>query len=806
MKKTQYIELYNIIKKTKVTFIAIIIFVTMGLTFFFGLTWSGKVIENSADEYFSAGNLVDINVVSPFGFNDSDVDNFSNTDNVSDAEGFYTAYEFFEFDKSIYEVRIVSLTQKINTPMIMEGEIPVNQNEIALEYNFAKTKGIKVGDSISFMDSQTLSPLKGKNFTVKALMKTATNLGIQTDLYGLSNNAIPVNCLMFAPKDSFNSEYYSGYTDVGVRFSTLRKDNYFSDDYKTKVIELKNSFLSEISAMAKFSGFSLDELSHLISTSLDNTSRIPLTMSVNIFDKLKYSMAGLFVIIGLLVCYFAVSRIVYDNTTLIGTKKALGFTQAEIVSTYILYAGLGALIGSILGALFARFLFENILINTVGKYYLFNKIIYHFEFLPVLIFALGEILIQIVTVYVACRRLFKRKTLKLLQGVETPKAKKRFYEKSKLFNKLSLFSKTVINNFFNDKRRVISTIVGIGACASLVVCAITLNNNILGSFTKQYDKIYDFDQIVYYDSTKETFELEETLIDNGITNYSKIYSTIVYLNMPNGKNVHTYLYVGESDEINKIIHLYDLDGENYTFTKGVWSSCSYQEEFGTKVGENIVFTDFSSRKHEIKVDGFFEYYLLNNLLIMDNETFKEEFDTEFLPNAILLDSNGVDYSYLAQKLKDSIGFIFLSNDYDMKKYSFEGFSSVFTIIVAIYMLLAVAMAFLVLLNLFVMFVQEKKRELLTLKINGYSNKDAKRYIYLDTILLSVIGIILGLLFGTIMADLSLSAYKNESIYFISGINLMGCIIGIAFTAILTVITSLIALRKIKTFNLTSANE
>ena len=170
------------------------------------------------------------------------------------------------------------------------------------------------------------------------------------------------------------------------------------------------------------------------------------------------------------------------------------------------------------------------------------------------------------------------------------------------------------------------------------MCAITLNNNILGSFTKQYDKIYDFDQIVYYDSTKETLELEETLIDNGITNYSKIYSTIVYLNMPNGKNVHTYLYVGESDEINKIIHLYDLDGENYIFTKGVWSSCSYQEEFGTKVGENIIFTDFSSRKHEIKVDGFFEYYLLNNLLIMDNETFKEEFDTEFLPNAILLNS------------------------------------------------------------------------------------------------------------------------------------------------------------------------
>ena len=637
-------------------------------------------------------------------------------------------------------------------------------------------------------------------------MKVATNLGVQTDLYGLSNETIPVNCLMFAPKVSFNSEYFIGFTDVAIRFFALREYNYFSKEYKDKVIELKDSFVSKISTAPNFSVFSIEELNRLISTSLDNASRIPLSMSVEIFDNLKYSMAALFVIIGLLVCYFAVSRIVYDNTTLIGTKKALGFTKGEIVLTYLLYAGFAALFGSIFGAFAARFVFEDILLNAVKQFYLFNKIIYHFEFLPILIFATGEILIQMVTVYIACERLFKKETIKLLQGGEIPKAKQRFYEKTKIFSKLSLFNKTVINNFFNDKRRVISTIIGIGACTSLVVCAITLNNHILGSFTKQYDQIYNFDTVVYLKSSKDTREIEETLANNGITNYSKIYSTNVYFNMPNGKNVVGGVYVGESDEINKIINLYDLEGKKHSFSKGIWSSCSYQEEYGTKIGETLNVTDFSTNVHQLKIDGFFEYYLLNNLLIMDSKTFEEEFGVVFTPNTILLSLDGVDFNYLSKELNGKDGFIFLSNDYDINEYSYEGFSSVFVIIVAVYMLLAVAMAFLVLLNLFVMFVQEKKQEILTLIINGYSRKKAKKYIYLDMAVLTVIGIIIGILFGTIMENISLSAYKNETMYFISGIDLTGCLIGVVFTVLLTVITSAIALKRIKTFNLTSANE
>jgi putative ABC transport system permease protein len=125
--------------------------------------------------------------------------------------------------------------------------------------------------------------------------------------------------------------------------------------------------------------------------------------------------------------------------------------------------------------------------------------------------------------------------------------------------------------------------------------------------------------------------------------------------------------------------------------------------------------------------------------------------------------------------------------------------------VAIYIALSVLMAIVVLLNLNVMFIDEKKRELIVLMINGFSGKDAKRYIYYDTIVLTAIGIILGLVLGCIMGSITVGAIEPSTATFVKDVDWLAVGIGVVGSALLALIMSLISLRRIPRFNLTDIN-
>lgn len=853
MKKTQWIELFHIIRKTKVTFIAIILFVTMGMALFFGITWSGDSIEASANDFLVKGSLAELDMQYVYGFDKSFAAEAGLLDGVKKAEGYYQAYEFLPYGGKTYVVRITSLTDECNKPLQVNGSIPQKCGEIAVEGSWAKEHGVSVGDRIVFShdsgepdilpvvinteitelparlaeqssaaDTDGMRYLLTDTFTVTALVETAPYLSNSSDMYGISYpDAIPVNCLMFADISSFDESAFPGYTNIAIKTTESDEKDYFAKGKQLQLNKMKDRLLSFASAYTDEKNEKLTEKKQLlhdlgvdnteaisnyscsIVTYEDNPSVIAINMMSAIFEKLRYSMAGLFVIIGVLVCFFTISRIVYESAALIGTKKALGFTGREITYTYLLYAGAAALVGATCGALGARFVVEPILLTAISEVYQFCSIIYTFEILPAVLFGLLEVALQMLAVYIACRSVFKKDTLLLLSGDGASSAKKRFYEKTFLWKKLSLYSKTIINNFFNDKRRVFSTVIGVTACSSLVVCALTLNNHILGSFDRQYSDVYSFDGIVYFDADAERDEIDSVLERNKIK-YTPVYSTHIALNSPNGKSIATYLYAAEKDDLKKIMHIADLDGKN-TFNGGFWSSCSYAEAFHAVPGDVLDFTDENKAQHRVPADGFFEYYLINNLIVTDAQSFGTEFDMGYKPNTYFISSGGYDFDSLSDELSRCKGFIYLSNDYEVSKASFNAFSDIFSIIVMVYFVLAAAMALLVLLNLFVMFVSEKKRELLTLLVNGYGIRDAKRYIWLDTLVLTVVGVLIGLVFGTVMADISLDAYKNETIYFLSGFDLEACLIGIAVSVLLSIGTMMIALRRITKFKLTEIN-
>ena len=857
MKKTQWIELLHMIRKTMVTFTAITIFVAMGIGLFFGIPWSAQSLTEASEKSYSKGKLHDLDIQYAFGMDDDTVAEIEKIDGVSEAEGYYQAYEFMRLNGENFQVRFISLTEKINVPFKVIGNLPQKNGEIAVENYWAEKHNVSVGDKLTFLhdkenktafvtqiakadtsellslmseqpetDEDGMNYLLTDTFTVTATVELPQYLSRYTDSYGVSYpDSIPVTCLAFVSEESFDMSAFAGYTNIAVRSDELRKYKRASDEYQKGVNELKekvsiftqaysdeknSEIRDKIEQIGKFaelpeSAENIDSIQCSVITSLFIDSIYSIDNVRIIFDKLGISMAGMFVIIGFLVSFFTVSRIVNDNTVQIGTKKSLGIKNSEIYKFYFLYVGAACVAGAILGFLIAAFIVEFIIMTVMNDVFVYDGWEHYFRILPVLCFFAIELTLKCISAFIPCRSLLKKKTLILLKGEEPPKVKRRFYESFGIWKKLSLFSKTIVNNFFNSKKRLFSTVMVIASCTSLVVCALTINNNISGSFERQYENDYKFDGILYFDpNVSDTSEIESVLESENL-DYIKGYTTSMFFESPDNINIVASLKITDSPNISKLIRFYDMDGKEFKIENGLYSSCSLAKHYDMKPGTEINWKDYRMNNHNTKIENFFENYLLGNTFFMDAETYENELGEKYKPNIFFVDMKNKSFNEMTDKLYGCEGFIYLRNDYFMSKDLFKGMSSSFKIIVVVYLIISIVTALLVLLNLFAMFISEKKRELITLMINGYTLKDAKRYIYLDSIILAVFGIAVGVVFGALMGSLSMRTLINERMFFILAPDAKACIIGMIFSAILTAATCLIALKQINKFKLTDNN-
>ncbi|MCQ2386934.1 MAG: FtsX-like permease family protein [Clostridia bacterium] len=700
--------------------------------------------------------------------------------------------------------------------------------------------------------------LKSTTFTITGIIKTSEFISVFEDTYGVNpKTGCAINGIVYVDIDAFNENAFMGYSSIMAKSNDLKEIVCFDDEYSEEIenIKTKNKTKIEEHFHTKYERYISDiqdfqdgvsektaeidmqigmfgalsqtgilltakknlllEISEYYKSVLENdfeykcsidgrtsnTSFCAIKTILKAYGKLRYSLCALFVIVGTLVCYFAVSRNVFEQTKLLGTKKALGMTRKEIFASLGLFSLVSTLIGIILGTVVARFVVEPVLVNALNGSYGYNSVVYTFHIESVIIFAVIELFLIIGATYLASRAILKRSANSLLTGGTNNDFKEKKYMKTKIYKKSSLLTKTIINNLFHDKRRALATIVGILGIASLIVSSFSLNNFIKGSFKEQSNNVSFYDTLIYEDSSEnKNTEIKDYLNDKNIE-YSEIMSTYVIMNTPDDQHVASSLFVVDDSE--SFLNLFNIENKNKKIDKvnGYYSSISYSEEYKVKDGGNISLTDMQGQTHEVKIDAFFNYYLMQNQFIVDRATYEKDFNESFRPNSIILKKGAVSLDTLKTELKDFEGYINIKDFYSESKKSFDGFASVFSIVVGLYIVLAVVMAFIVINNLLTMFINEKKTELTVLMINGFYKKQAKRYIYFDTIFLTIVGLILGIILGVLMGNISLKAFKTASTYMISGINWIAILYGFLITCFLTFIVSLMNLAKINKFKL-----
>lgn len=817
MKKTRWIELFYNIRHTLVSFIAVVLFVALATALFTGIKWTKKGVGASVEKEYTDGNLHHFALNYPYGFDEAFVTGLVKDGIVQKADGIYETYRNFQLNDKRCQARVVSLTETIDRPYVLEGELPASSGEAAVKAYWAEQNGVKIGDSITLKNDGTGNELLTDTFRITGLVGAAEYMGKFADGNGPSPlSPTPVNVVLFVSKDSMNVSAFGGYTRVAAQADALSGLTTGTAAYEnesdrisaelTKAVEpyvkAKNAEMTE---KAERFGLSAPEYQATVESRLVNVSFSGIQSVMDTFGKMQYSLVALFVVIGVLICYSTVSRLVYDQTTLIGTKKAVGFTTKDIVVPFLLYSGLASALGSLLGTLAGRFFVEPVLIDSVKESYRFHRTVYYFGLWDSLFFALVQLVLILITALVASVSISKKPALKLLSG-ETEETKIRDPEKWPFFRRLSFLNKTIVLNFLKDKRRVFATLVGIIGCTALVVSALSMYNNLVGSFTRNMEKVSQYDTMVYFSGDEETKEkLIELFRENGLR-YSETFRTNGVMQTPEGEGLVTELYVSDSPEFHDLYHLYDLSSGNECIPQnGVWVNAAYKRTFHAKKGDTLYFTDASGQKRGFPVEGIFEFTLLNYQIVLPRALYEEAFGTEYRANAFMVQA-GEKFDLLSEAALPMEPDLRVTDYYSVKKSTLNSIAVIARAVVFLYVALSAVLSVLLLFNLFTMFVSEKKRELITLMMNGFSRKDAEKYIYADVRFLCVIGIVLGLILGVVMGGVSLESFNNHSTYFLNRINVPALLIGAAFTAVLTHVMCRLALRKVKGFELADINK
>ena len=529
----------------------------------------------------------------------------------------------------------------------------------------------------------------------------------------------------------------------------------------------------------------------------------------NVTTRLSFSMALLFVVVGLLVCYSAVSRIVHEQVVQIGTKKALGLRGREITASLLLYSSLAVILGAIVGIVVGVVAVEGIINNALLGRFRIDSITPHFDALQALIITGLELLLVLGATWFACRGILKKHAIELLRGEAPTSGRTRFYERWKFWERLPLFTQTVVNNCVNDSRRVFSTVVGVAGCTALIVTALMLNDDVLKSYDRHLEDVYGFDTIAYVDDAGDSAlsAAAAQAQGKGLAHVSVLIRRMA-MDLPDGQMSSVRVVAPEDVEaFGELYHIDPVADEIPVVGQdGIWVSRAFGDHFGVKPGDTIPFDAVDGEVHNLRIAGYYEFYLTFYEVVMSRELYEAEFADPYKANALLVDTGETGFDAFKASLAGIEQLDSVVNEAEVQGGNFRSFASVSKTVVMVYLALAVLMAIVVLLNLNVMFINEKKRELIVLMINGFSVRDAKRYIYNDSIVLTLLGIALGVVLGTLMGSFTVSCLEPESAYFLKDIDPLAAAAGVIGSAVLAFCMGAIALRRISAFDLVDINK
>lgn len=460
----------------------------------------------------------------------------------------------------------------------------------------------------------------------------------------------------------------------------------------------------------------------------------------------------IFFLVAALVCLTTMTRMVEEQRVQIGSLKAMGYSGLAISRKYLLYGLLPSLTGGVFGLVIGYILFPKMIFTAYQIMYQMPNIELR---------AYGGISAYSLLAAVACTTLATlwaclatlRETPASLMRPRTPKAGKRvFLEYIKpLWRKMSFTHKVTARNLFRYQKRFWMTVIGIGGCTALIIAGFGMRSSLLFTMSRQYDDLFHYSAQVTLSSNvlpEERQAVEDFLAgDSRVVNDVPCTASSATV-ITSSYSTTAYVEVMEAGEIGKVIDLLDYKtGEPITMEDtGVYIDQKLSELLKVSVGDTF-FLDGDARG-DVTVAGIYEHYT-GHFIYMTPSYYEQTLHADSEPNAYLMNFTSDDTdtcNAIFEKLLSMNGVATTSRMRDTQDTYMHSMERV-DFVVVIIILAAAALAMVVLFNLSNINITERQRELATIKLLGFYDKEVSAYVYRENIVLTVFGILMGCFMG-----------------------------------------------------------
>lgn len=815
------------IKRTFTKFLSIFAICALGVAFFAGIRATSPDMKEAGDRLYNTYNLSDISVISTSGLT---ADNIRDLESIEGIQA-VRASLFVDAmargtDEKEKNLRLYSMPIKLkseyaplidlipdygidtspeyemNGVEIVSGRMPLNDTETALDYTLEGSLVKQLGDEITLTTSGGTVTLRVVGFIrspmyISMFERGTSSIGNGTSdgfAYASGNAISSLGTKL--PVMSLLNTYY---TRADIVISGKEGLSAYSDEYEALVNEVTDR-IEDYASTQSGTWYIQDRSGNPgYSDYSENTDRIAAVGDV---------FPLIFFIVAALVCLTTMTRMVEEQRIEMGTMKALGYGGWQIAMKYAVYAMSACISGGVVGAIIGFKLFPYVIMKGYSIMYYLGKLETPYR-ADIAFMAIAAMAVcTAAATFSACYASLKEVPATLMRP-KAPKAGRRvLLEKMPfIWKKLSFTSKVTVRNLFRYKKRFFMSVIGIAGSGALLVTAFGLNDSIFGIIEKQFGDIWQMDVQAYVYEAMPLADMQELLGKNPANDDfdSVMFCLDSQMECKNGgrsqSGVHL-LGVESAGSMDGRINLHNGGAPVTLDDSGVVVTAKLAETLSIKIGDGINMRT-GGEDHLMRVIGVADNYVYHYVYITA-AYYETVFGKAMQYNGFM----GNLKDGLTDETMDAMSTQLLS---DSRMYTVRTIGSIYdsvwdslsilNYVVLVLILGSGMLTFVVMLNLTNINIGERMRELATLRVLGFYDKEMYAYIFRENNALSVIGAFVGLVFGKIMHLFVIRTCEVDMVMFVRSAKPLSYVYAFALTIAFSLIVNLLMRPKVRAIDM-----
>lgn len=507
----------------------------------------------------------------------------------------------------------------------------------------------------------------------------------------------------------------------------------------------------------------------------------------------------IFFLVAALVSLTTMTRMVEEERTQIGTLKALGYKKSAITAKFVWYALLSTLLGSIVGVVLGESLLPIVIIRTYRTVYMhLTQTVVQPHILNAVAATVLALLATVGGAVAASARVLSENPAALMRP-EAPKIGKRTFVEDIdfIWMRLNFAQKAACRNLFRYKKRLFMTILGVAGCMALLLAGFGIRDSVEMLPEKQFNRVFSYQGTVGADTSLSRAERRQLLSKvasvEGVTEYLQTKSIVTYAETEKG-DTSAYLIVPQDTvKLGEYVHLREarFPHDDVALTDdGVLITEKFAKALGVSAGDMITIKEDETAEPvgDVRVAGVVENYL-SSYIYMTPNIYKALYgETASLNAALIKVDPSADTNAVAEDLLDINGVTSVSMNATTQAQVNSMLGNL-NVIIAVMILAAGLLAFIVLYNLNNINITERRRELATLKVLGFYPGELAAYVYRENVILTLFGTVLGMGLGFVLHWFVMQTVETETVMFGAEMRFTSYLFAILLTIVFAVLVN-----------------